>query len=347
MNLLEKVLLEEHDALGLAALGLNRRLQTTLLTPRFPTSRHVVALVFADGDPRPRVVAKIPRAPGDDSGVLAEAEILRHLGSLGGAVPGVPVVLGTVAVDGRTMLVETAVQGDALDPARVAQDPELAVAAASAFLSRLPQVRAAEDNAGWYDRTVAEPLAALARFVPLDGEMEQLCARTHAVLAPLRDAGLPAVFEHGDLSHPNLFLGEDGRSLHVIDWERATAEGLPGHDLVFFLQYASQCLHGADTRLAQLAAFDDAFAGTRGWARPALAAHLAARDVPAELCGPLVVASWARTAATLVSRLGADGAAAGSSAGAVADAVRGDRDVALWWHAVQRAEQGELVSSVA
>ena len=41
--------------------------------------------------------------------------------------------------------------------------------------------------------------------------------------------------------------------------------------------------------------------------KKALAAHLAARDVPAELSGPLVVASWARTAATLVSRLGADG----------------------------------------
>jgi len=240
------------------------------------------------------------------------------------------------------MLVETAVHGPALDPAQVLRNRDRAVAAGVGFLSGLPVIRPAQDNPDWYARALTRPLADLARLAPLDGEIESLCARTHAVLEPVRDVPLPGVVEHGDMSHPNLFLTEDRSSLLVIDWERATVEGLPGHDLVFFLQYVSQCMRGAVTRPDQLAAFDDAFVGPAGWARPVLATHLVERGVPPELAGLLVVASWARTAASLVSRLGAGGPAGESEATALAEALTADRDVALWRHAVDRAEQGRL-----
>ena len=343
MNLIEQVLLDRFDELGLAALGFGRQLQTTLLTPRFPTSRHVVALVFSGGDLRPRAVAKMPRRPLDDSGVRTEARVLGLLESLAaGPVRGVPAVLGTVDVDGRTMLVETAVHGPALDPAQVLRNPDRSVTAGVRFLSELPVIRGAEDNLDWYARALTQPLADLAHLAPDNGEIESLCARTHAVLKPLRDVPLPGVVEHGDMSHPNLFLNEDGSSLLVIDWERATVDGLPGHDLVFFLQFVSQCRHGAVTRPAQLAAFDDAFVGPAGWARPVLAGHLVERGVSPELSGLLVVAGWARTAASLVSRLGAGNPTGGSEATALAEALTSDRDVALWRHALDQAEQGRL-----
>jgi aminoglycoside phosphotransferase (APT) family kinase protein len=343
MNLIEQVLIERFEELGLAPLGFGRRLQSVVLTPRFPTSRHVVALVFSDGDPRPRVVAKIPRRSRDDDGVRTEARVLRLLKSLAAdAVPGVPAVLGTVDVDGRTMLVETAVHGVALDPAQVLRNPDGAVTAGVRFLAGRPMIRRAEDNTNWYAGALTQPLAALARLAPPEGEIESLCARTHAVLEPLRQVPLPAVVEHGDMSHPNLFLTEDRSSLLVIDWERATVEGLPGHDLVFFLQYVSQCMRGAVTRPDQLAAFDDAFVGPGGWARPVLATHLAERGVSPDLAGLLVLASWARTAASLVPRLGAGGPAGGSEATALAEALTADRDVALWRHALDRAEQRRL-----
>ncbi|MGY1636652.1 phosphotransferase family protein [Geodermatophilus sp. SYSU D00742] len=342
-NLVRTALVEHAEDLRLATLGLDHRLQTTLLTPRFPTSRHVVALVFAPGDRRPRVVAKIPRRPGDDAGVRTEAHVLRRLETLGGsAVTGVPVVLGTPDVHGRTMLVETAVQGTPLGLAEVARDVPRAVRAGADFVSRMPVVRPPQDNGNWYEGALTAPLEALGRLAGADSEITALVTRTHAVLDPLREVPLPAVFEHGDLGWPNLFLAEDGSTLLVIDWERATEDGLPGHDLTFYLQYVSQCLHGFDPRTTLLTAFDRAFVGPGAWAGPTLRDHLEERGISPRLGGLLVVACWARAAATLVSRLGTDRQDDGSSAAAVREAVVQDRDVVLWRHALRRAEDGDL-----
>jgi hypothetical protein len=343
VNLIERVLTERYDELGLAAAGIPRRMQTALLTPRFPASRHVVALVFSPGDPRARAVAKLPRRPGDNLGVLLEADVLRRVADLAPAArAAVPVVLGTVPVGQHVLLVETAVDGVELDPPAVRRDRDLAVRAGRAFIDGLPVMTPAERNRDWYDAALTRPLDALARAVPLGGETADLVDRTHAVLAPLRDVALPAVFEHGDLSHPNLFLGAEG-GLRVIDWERATAAGVPGHDLVFFLQYVSESSRSAVDRGAQRTALDADVWAPDGWARVVLAAHLERRGVPVELLDALVVGSWARTAAGLVARLvpADDEPADGEplSPAALAATVRESRDVDLWWHALRRAEE--------
>jgi aminoglycoside phosphotransferase (APT) family kinase protein len=310
-----------------------------VLTPHFVTSRHVVALVFSPGDPRARVVAKIPRRPGDNEGVDREARMLRRLAELnGGPVSGVPAVVATVDVGGQTLLLETTVHGPELVPREVCRDPDRAIAVGAAFISALPVVVPAAENSDWYRTAVADPLADLVALAPMGGEAAQLASRTHALLEPLRTAALPAVFEHGDMSHPNLLLGADG-GLQVIDWERATERGVPGHDLVFYLQYLAESRRSAFTRPEQCAAFDAAFVDPHGWARPALSAHLELRGVDPALLDALVVASWARSAATLVDRLrpGSDGVHAAGDALAVA--VSNDRDVVLWRHAVLRAEE--------
>lgn len=342
MNVIERALLDHRDELGLAALGLDDRLQTALLTPRFVTSRHVVAMVFAEGDPRPRAIAKIPRMPGDDAGVATEARILRRLASLSGtAVPGVPVVLGTTEVGGRMMLVETAVSGAPFGQAQVVRDLDRAVAAGARFAANLPQVLSPSENTGWYDDVLRAPLDRLSRQIGREADVAELCARTHTVLAPLRRVPLPAVIEHGDLSFPNLFFAEDTGELLVIDWERANDRGLPGHDLIFFLQFLSQCLHGFATPEEQIGAFDRAFVGVGAWARPVLDQHLAGSGVHPELSGLLIVASWARTAATLADRLGAHPETDHGDAAAVA--MLAERDVTLWRHALDRAEDGGLL----
>jgi hypothetical protein len=343
VNFFERVLLDHTGELGLAAAGLAGPLESAVITPRFDTSRHVVALVFAAGDPAPRVVAKLPRVPGDNDGVEREAAALRRLTDLvGGPVPGVPAVLGTLRLDRRTLLVETVVAGAELTPARVQADRDAAVAAGRAFVDALPVVRPAGQNVGWYDAAVTAPLARLAERVPLDGELPRLVERTHAVLDRLRSAALPAVFEHADLSHPNLFLVPDG-GLGVIDWERATADGVPGHDLVFFLQYLAESQRSAWTRPEQAAALEEAFTGVQAWALPVLRDHLRHRAVDPGLAGPLVVATWARSAATLAGRLLAEGAGRAAAA-SVADVVAADRDVTLWRRAVELAEAGRLRS---
>ncbi|MHA7264332.1 aminoglycoside phosphotransferase family protein [Arthrobacter sp. TMN-37] len=310
--------------------GIGHKWATVLLTPQFVTSRHVVALVFAVGSTRPVLVVKVPRRPGDNEGVLRETDMLRRLGAADAAT-GIPEVVAAFEVGSHAVLIETAMTGAPLEPERVVADPTRAVRAGERFMARLPVTRPAAENAGWYERTIESPMRRLARLLPEDDELALLVERTHALLRPLADADLPAVFEHGDLSHPNLFLQADG-SLQVVDWERSSPDGLPGHDLVFFLQYLSESVAGAYTRQRQTAAFDAAF-GPGGWALDHLRRHLGARGVDPDLATSLTLATWARSAATLAYRLEGDNRRH-QGADSIRAAITGDRDFWLWRHLV-------------
>jgi hypothetical protein len=334
LNLIDHVLHERYQEFGLDRHGIGRGWTSILLTPQFVTSRHIVALIYPAGESRARLVVKVPRQPGDNKGVRREADMLLALRSLnGGNVTGVPEVVAAVDIGAHTVLTETAVHGLQLDPDRVAADSADAQRAGIGFVAMLPTTRTPAANQNWYERTIAQPLQALADLVPSELEVAELVARTHELLEPLRSAPLPAVFEHGDLSHPNIFLEADG-SLQVVDWERSSPYGLPGHDLVFYLQYVGESSVHAFAREQQVEAYDDAF-GPAGWALAPLRAELRRRGVDPELAAALVVATWARSAATLAYRLAVpDSRKQGEEQ--VRNAVVDDRDYWLWRHAVQR-----------
>jgi aminoglycoside phosphotransferase len=335
MTFIDAFLQAHYEEFGLDRYGLGRQWESILLTPRFPTSRHVVALVFMPGSREPGLVVKVPRQAGDNGSVRNEAAVLRELAlAAGGATTGVPEVVGLQEAGPYTVLVETALTGTPLDPRLVAEDFSRAVSAGTEFVRSLPCTRSAPANTDWYERTVAAPLEALAALPGQQADTERLVERTHELLAPLRNALLPAVVEHGDLSHPNLFLKEDG-GLQVVDWERSRTDGIPGHDLVFYLQYLSESNERAFSRGDQLVAFEKAF-GRGGWALEPLQGHLEFRGVDTALVQLLVAASWARSAATLAYRLqGETGTQAGSTA--VQAAMESDRDFWLWRHVVDRA----------
>ncbi|WP_041241281.1 aminoglycoside phosphotransferase family protein [Geodermatophilus obscurus] len=343
-NLVERVLAENVDRLGLSAVGLGAALETAFLTPRFVTSRHVVVLVYAKGESRPRLVVKVPRQPDDSRGVRREADMMRRLAALLGPDRlRVPAVLGTVACDGLSLLVESAIRGAVLTPPQAHRHFRTVLAAGTSFIGALPVVRPAGENADWYGPAVERPLARLAEIAPLAGETAALCARTHELLAPLRSVPLPAVFEHGDLAFPNLYFGGRDTRLGVIDWERSTTSGVPGHDLVFFLQFVSESRWSASTWPAQVAAFRDAFVGPDAWAVPVLREHLRHRGVDPTSWGRLVVMTWARTSATLADRLVLDEDRDDlCPSAAVEAAVRLERETRLWRLAVELAERGEL-----
>lgn len=332
MNFIDSVLREHYEEWDLAAFGLGPQWDTVMITPQFTTSRHVVGLIFAGGTRYPTLVVKVPRCPGDNEGVQREAEMLRQLTALSdGRVEGIPHTVATLDRGEHTVLVETALTGAPLDPHRVAGDRAGAVALGMDFVAALPCTRPGPDNRGWYGRTVERPLEALASLLPGDAEVSALVRRTHELLAPLRDSTLPAVFEHADLSHPNLLV-QAGGGLQVMDWERSSLYGMPGHDLVFYLQYLSESSEMAFTRVAQLAAFDKAF-GPGGWALAPLREHLRFRDIDPGLLPLLVIATWARSAATLAYRLASEDVPAPGSA-QLRTAVLGDRDFWLWRHVV-------------
>ncbi|MET1063482.1 MAG: aminoglycoside phosphotransferase family protein [Arthrobacter sp.] len=332
MNFIDSLLRQHYEEWDLAAVGLGREWSTVVITPQFTTSRHVVGLVFAVGARVPSLVVKVPRCPGDNEGVQQEADMLRQLTARSdGRLGGIPRVVATLDVGDQLALVETALTGAPLDPSRVAANLPGAVALGVDFVAALPCTLPGTGNPDWYERTVERPLEALACLLSRDPEVTALVHRTHELLHPLRRSALPAVFEHADLSHPNLLVNTEGR-LQVMDWERASLYGVPGHDLVFYLQYLSESADMAFSRVAQLAAFDKAF-GPGGWALEPLRQHLLLREVDPGLLPLLVIATWARSASTLAYRLATEDVPAPGSA-QLRTAVLDDRDYWLWRHVV-------------
>jgi hypothetical protein len=299
-----------------------------LVTPWFEASRHVIAIVLRAGTPA--CVVKMPRRPGDDSGIRRESESLRRLAALSPAAAGrAPRVL-TAAAGGSPALVEEALAGEALGPERVRANPARALRLGMALVDGMPVTGSSVAEAGWYDRLLGAPLERFRRDAPAEVRAGELVARTHQRLRPLRDAGLPLVFEHGDLGHPNLVLRPSG-CLAALDWERSEERGLPGHDAVFLLTYLAEARRGAFAIDDRLGAFEDAFLGRAAWACDALTAHLTRRRVDRALLPPLILACWARSACGLLDRLA--GSRRGHVAGTLeAAGVVDDRDVTLWRH---------------
>lgn len=310
MNLLER-LAAEHLQLA--------RPRVVLVTPSYDTSRYVVGLVF-DGS-RLTAVLKTCRQPGDDSGLRREAANLARLQQLG-AGDDAPRPLALLAVGDCTGLLESALPGRPLGPERVRADRDLLVRTGTALVERLPVTGTHPST--WYDDLVAAPVEALRTAFP--GLVDDLVGPTHDALATLRDARLPAVFEHGDLSHPNLLLAAPER-LSAVDWERSVEYGVPGHDLTYLLAYAAEAQAGAATLPERMAAIAAALVDDAGWARPVLAAHLSRRGVDPTLMDALLLATAARGAARLAAGLVGTRTPDDEERLALA---RRDRDVVLW-----------------
>ena len=346
MNLVERLLTARRDQLGLDRLDLPADVSCVLVTPRFRTSRHVVALVAPAGSHQVRVVAKLPRRADDDAGLRREYANLSRLRDLWPEGRGsYPEALLLEYVDGQPVLIETAVRGKALHHRAVRKDPRRAIALVERWLDGMPVTGTSRDDGAWFDRTLAAPLRDFAARAVLGDETRRLVDETLRIVGPLADARFPFVFEHGDLTHPNLLLGPGDR-VGVVDWELSRPHGLPVHDYCLFLAFVAFSLARVHDRDGQVRAFESAFAGPRPWALALIARRLEGLSVDPELLVPFVVACWARYVGELLPRLigsvaGAtrtdDGGPMALSDEAVA-LVRRDRDLALWHCAVRRAD---------
>ncbi len=324
MSVVEALVRARKDAWGLPDAE-----RVVLVTPSYDTSRHVVALVFGRRDLR--AVIKIARRPRDGDGLRIEGDALQSLERLRGRADDVARLLDRTEVAGCPAIVQTAVAGTPLGPEIVRRDPQAALRAAAAFVATLPVT--AEHAPGWHDSLIGGPVDRLLRAFPSLAR-DDLATRTRDALHSLDRTALPAVFEHGDLSHPNVLNQGQGR-IGAVDLERAVEQGLPGHDLIFFATYVGEAVTGAATLPQRLAAYDAALLHEGGWARPVVAEHLAARGVPAESLEPLLLATAVRAACTLHDRLlGGDA----EDLDAAADVAARDRDVVLWRHVLEHLE---------
>ena len=317
-------------------LGRIERASCILLTPRFRTSRHIVGLVVPEGAVEPKLVLKMPRVPGDSGGLVREAAVLTAVQETWPDISKtVPRIVAFEEGD-RPVLVETALAGRLLKPAMLRRDPARYLDAVVAWVIGLAATPRNDIEPGWYERMLERPLHDLAETLPVPADEVDLVKRTLELVEPLREAEIPDVLEHGDLSYPNLIWTGENR-VGVVDWELAEQHGLPLHDLAYFLTYATFALRRPADTTAQVAAFHDAFFARGGWARARVEAYARDLALDRELLTPLFVSCWARSVARLVVRIGGEEAAPMSEE-AVAWIQR-NRYYALWRHAIGHADE--------
>lgn len=260
-----------------------------LVAPGYRRSRAVIGVATDDDGRHLHSVAKVARRPEHDSLVAREAALLGELRVRSEAFPGAPRRARVAHRAGRDVLVEDAVIGRPLDRQAVRRDPVGALVAGRRWIDALPCREAAiPDEDGRADLLLRAPLAAVAARPGI--RAETVGAATE-ILGALASVPLPVVFEHGDLSHPNLLV-RDG-VLAAVDWERARPDGLPLHDLAFFVAYLTESIERPHT-LDDLSSAVVRALRPHGWARPELDVHAERLGLDRGLVTGLQVACWTR-----------------------------------------------------
>lgn len=348
MNTVLAALVARTGDSGLESYGVSAPVSCVLLTPRFRASRHVVFLIFPRGAADPALVAKVPRLAGDTSGVDRERVVLTAAqDAREGGYATIPRIVAYEELSGMAILVESALVGLPLTPERVRRDPSGAIAAVLAWLEELPS----SETSVYQERFVRLIEDPLSRFgSALGREASELVGRTLELLEPLREFPLPAVVEHGDLSHPNLLSLRSGQ-IGVVDWELAHFEGFPTHDLFFFVNFVSAALARASTPDQQVRALHDALIRPTGWARDIVSTYALRMGIEHRYLAPLLVACFGRYTAGVFGRLGGSAGIGGppdryprdrsdaSREAELARMIRADRHYALWQHAVAYVDE--------
>jgi aminoglycoside phosphotransferase (APT) family kinase protein len=298
----------------------------------------VLGFVFADDARDPELVVKMSRLPGDDRWIDREAANLRRLqAARSGGFDSIPRVAACDDGAGARMLVQTVVPGATMDRATVRRRPDACVDAVVTWLIDLHRSTASSSGPASLERLVAGPLDRFEALCAGRPAERALVRRTRAVVAPLLAAEVPLVFEHGDLSAPNILIDDQDR-VGVVDWELADPAGLPAVDLFFFLTFVAFARGRANRRRDWLAAFHSAFFGPDAWAAPWIRKYTEAMELPEESLKPLFVSTWARYVAVAATRLGADDAPRDESGDLLAW-LRSNRFHLLWEHSVDHRRE--------
>jgi aminoglycoside phosphotransferase (APT) family kinase protein len=296
--------LKQHwQRLELDRFGSPAHLSCVLATPRFRASSHVLFLVLASGRDTPILVVKVPRLPDDNRPLTCEARNLRLVqSSRPEGFRSVPTVVAFETCAGRSMLVETGLDGSPLNlgtgEARLQIDRAIDWLIDLHEATRRPGATVDE----WYQRTAIRPLERFVERVPDNHVERELVERTSTLASTLREGDLPLVFEHRDFAPPNILSLRSG-GLGVVDWELADASGLPGSDLFYFLTVAAFSRDRARSENAYLTSFQRAFLGSSAWAQPYISRYARRVGLSHYLLVPLFILSWSRYVTALASRL--------------------------------------------
>ena len=336
MNAFLSYLQSNWQRLNLAQYGDPERLAYIVVTPRFRASGHVVFLIFHQGQKQPVLVAKMARLKGHVEQIDREVLNLQMLRANHSKINGsIPRIVACDMYQGYRFLLETALVGELMSPAVIRRLPEHRCELVIEWLWDIqPKVRRFSD-ADWFETIVERPFRQFESLFPLTAEESTLLEQTKALVFPLKHTTFPLVFEHGDLSHPNLFLLRDS-SLGVVDWEMARADGVPMHDLYFFLSYIARAISTMDD---DTAVFRTAFFEPDAWTRPYIERYARQFRLAPSLLKPLFVLCWSRYVIHTLRRLSPLGCnEAYRPSAALVQWVRRSRQFVFWRYAVHNVD---------
>ena len=339
MNLVLDFLERNRARLKLDHYRVPERLTSVMLTPRFRASRHVVFMVLSVRKPYPVLVAKVPRLGDRSTSLTREAAAIETIQKMRpGGFDSIPHLVAFEEYHGYPILIETALNGPLLDPPRVRRDLDGACELALDWLTDLPRTPAAEAGPDWYRERVTQPLQAFAGAFPLNVKEEQLLIQTQELIAPLQQAELAPIVEHGDVSHPNL-IALHAQNLGVVDWELAETDGIPACDLFFFLTYAAFAQDDARTKRDFISPFSEAFFGPDAWAVPYEQQYAQRMQIAVEHLTPLFVLCWSRYMSKLLLRLYNDDPTPATVEPETVSWLRDNRYYGLWRHTLNHLDE--------
>lgn len=318
------------------------QLTCLILTPRFRASNHLIGLVMPKDKANPILVVKIPRQV-EAYGLAQEAYNLSKIQKCQqDGFPSIPRLLVYEPFLDRSILVETALIGHPMDPALIRKELKACCDRTVAWLINLHQSTQIpnQNDQDWYARLVEQPIDYFEEFFPLLPEEVKLLNNTRRIVKQLQGTDIPLVFEHGDLSHPNLLLSNDNQ-LGVLDWETAKVNGLPYCDLLFFLNYAATSYNRAKSLSDYVSAFKKTFYESKSWLSPYLKLYSEELSISSELASFFFVLCWARYSINLLERM------TGEQPNQIIDEttanwLRSNRFFALWQYSVNHFDEFAL-----
>jgi aminoglycoside phosphotransferase (APT) family kinase protein len=341
MNMILTYLHENRERLNLERYGVQGQLSSIVLTPRFRASSHVVFLIFDDNHQAPVLVVKVPRLANASDKLEREATNLQMFQTLREeGFTSIPSLVAFEEVGGYSILVETALVGRPMEPIVVRRERNRCCLAIVDWLSEIqwPASTKRPAESELFEQLVETPYRYFTERFPLSVEEGKLLEQTWAIIAGLRELALPTVFEHGDLSHPNLFLLQSSE-LGVVDWETAEPYGLPACDLFFFLNYAAVSMHNTRNTSEYLSAFRSAFFGEQAWGRYYVGMYARRLQLSDLALTPLFVLCWLRYMVSLLTRLEHGGEETAQIRPDTADWLRNNRFYALWKQSVVHVDE--------
>jgi aminoglycoside phosphotransferase len=341
MNMICDFLKDHRKPYRLDQYILSEELDCILLAPRFRASSHILYLVFSRGDPKPTLVVKVPRLACNNDSVEREAANLSAIqASRAGGFRSIPYLVAIPETHNRKILIETALSGKSMDPAFVRKNPSKCIEMTTDWLLNIYHSTYCprEVTPDWYERLVEQPIQGFAGKISLNEEEACLLEQTLERVEAMRAMDLPIMFEHGDLSQPNILVQDQG-TIGVVDWEQAEPLGLPACDLFFFLAYVGFAINKSREKGDHLSAFQSAFFNKDAWARPYVQTYARQLQLPSSSLTPLFLLSWFRHLSGLLNRITSTEAGSEYVRPETAEWIRNNRFYALWRYAVNHSSE--------